>query len=273
MTSATDTRDQDTDTSAEESTPGTPESTIPNSKAADSKAADSKPADSTAADTKTAGVARGDDLADGGVKEFLNPRRHPVIAGISALCVAALVATVVLAVLLAGRSGELNEERDLNQDKATAERIAGDYAVGAATFGYDGLGTWATALKKGTSAQLTSRFDTAVSALTPLIQETQWKQTATLLAAKTTDIRGGQMVVQVFVSTHMTSTQVPGGLNTVTPYSITFERGGDWLITDVAGIAGAPQDGSPGTGQPNLVPTDTTSAPQQAPTSTPAPVP
>ena len=45
------------------------------------------------------------------------------------------------------------------------------------------------------------------------------------------------------------------------------------LARTVAGIAGAPQDGSPGTGQPNLVPTDTTSAPQQAPTSTPAPVP
>lgn len=120
--------------------------------------------------------------------------------------------------------------------------------------------------------QLTSRFDTAVEALTPLIQQTQWKQTARLLAATTTDIRGGQLVVQVFVSTHMTSTQVPGGLNTVTPYSITFERGGDWLITDVAGIAGAPQDGSPGTGQPNLVPTDTTPAPR-APASTPAPAP
>ena len=202
MTSATDTRDPDA--------PDAPETAVP---------------ETTSADAATSGagaavVARTDDIADGGVMEFLNPRRHPVIAGISALCVAALVATVVLAVLLAGRSGELNEERDLNQDKATAERIAGDYAVGAATFGYDGLGTWATALKKGTSAQLTSRFDTAVSALTPLIQETQWKQTATLLAAKTTDIRGGQMVVQVFVSTHMTSTQVPGGLNTVTPYSI-----------------------------------------------------
>ena len=267
MTSATDTRDPDSDTTAGVSTPDTAEATTP-----DIKSADTTTSGATTSDTKTAVIARTDDTADRGVKEFLNPRRHPVIAGVSALCVAALVATVVLAILLTGRSGELNDERNLSQDKATAERIAGDYAVGAATFGYDGLGTWATALKKGTSSQLTSRFDTAVSALTPLIQETQWKQTAKLLAAKTTDIRDGQMVVQVFVSTHMTSTQVPGGLNTVTPYSITFERGGDWLITDVAGIA-APQDGSPGTGRPDLVPADTTSTPQQAPTSAPAPTP
>ncbi|MGO3325088.1 hypothetical protein [Gordonia sp. (in: high G+C Gram-positive bacteria)] len=75
--------------------------------------------------------------------------------------------------------------------------------------------------------------------LTPLIQEVQWSQTAKLIAATTVDVRADrQFVVQVFVSTAMTSTQNPDGLNTVTPYTVTLDRDESWQITDVAGIVG-----------------------------------
>ncbi|MGV9826389.1 serine/threonine protein kinase [Gordonia sp. NPDC003429] len=195
----------------------------------------------------------------GELREYLNPRRHPVITAMSALCVAALIAVAVLASLLVTRSDDLTAARTLAQDKATAETVAGKYAVGAATFDYKDLKPWSASLKKGTAPELNSRFDVAVSTLTPLIQEVQWSQTAKLIAAKTVDIRSDrQFVVQVFVSTHMTSTQNPKGLNTVTPYTITLDRDDNWLITDVAGIAGAAQDGSAGDGTPDLAPQDST---------------
>ncbi len=189
--------------------------------------------------------------------EYLTVRRHPVVAAVSMLCVAALVAVGVLAYLLVQRSDDLAAERQLTADKQTAETIAGRYAVGAATFDFNNLQPWSAALKNGTAPELNSRFDVAVSTLTPLIQEVQWVQTAKLIAAKTVDIRADrQFIVQVFVSTHMTSTQNPKGLNTVTPYTITLDRDSKWLITDVAGIAGAAQDGSSGSGSPNLTQTD-----------------
>ncbi|MGW5522423.1 serine/threonine protein kinase [Gordonia sp. NPDC003950] len=209
--------------------------------------------------------------------ENLHPRRHPVIVGLVALSVAALVATTVLGILLSQRSDQLSAAEQLAADKAAAERVAGDYAVGAATFDFRDLTPWSTALKKGTAPELTSRFDVAVKTLTPLIQEVQWNQTARLIAATTVDVRADrQFVVQVFVSTHMTSTQNPAGLNTVTPYTVTLDRDDNWLITDVAGIADAAQDGSTGTGTPDLAPADS-AAPSQAPATpgatsmTPAP--
>lgn len=189
--------------------------------------------------------------------EYLTVRRHPVVAAVSMLCVAALVAVGVLAYLLVQRSDDLAAERQLTADKQTAETVAGKYAVGAATFDFNNLQPWSAALKNGTAPELNSRFDVAVSTLTPLIQEVQWVQTAKLIAAKTVDMRADrQFIVQVFVSTHMTSTQNPKGLNTVTPYTITLDRDSKWLITDVAGIAGAAQDGSSGSGTPNLTQTD-----------------
>lgn len=189
--------------------------------------------------------------------EYLTVRRRSVVAAVSMLCVAALVAVGVLAYLLVQRSDDLAAERQLTADKQTAETVAGKYAVGAATFDFNNLQPWSAALKNGTAPELNSRFDVAVSTLTPLIQEVQWVQTAKLIAAKTVDIRADrQFIVQVFVSTHMTSTQNPKGLNTVTPYTITLDRDSKWLITDVAGIAGAAQDGSSGSGTPNLTQSD-----------------
>ncbi|HEY9311267.1 serine/threonine protein kinase [Williamsia sp.] len=203
-------------------------------------------------------------------REYVNPRKHPVVAGVSLLCVVALVATIVFAVLFDRRSDELSSLQQLNKNTETAETIAGQYAVGAATFSYEDLKPWSAGLKQGTAEELNSRFDVAVTTLTPLIQEVQWSQTATLIAATTVDIRSDrQYVVQVFVSTQMTSTQNPAGLNTITPYTITLDRDDDWLITDVAGIAGTAQDGSTGDGTPDLAPT--TPAPPAAPTVPPTP--
>jgi Mce-associated membrane protein len=182
---------------------------------------------------------------------YLDPRKHRVIAALALVCALALVATAVLAALFVSRNSQLDDLRTLDADKQAAETVAGDYAVRAATFNYNDLKPWSDALKKGTAQPLHARFDVAVKTLTPLLQEVQWTQTATLVAAKTVDIRADrQFVVQVFVSTRMTSTQNPTGLNTITPYTITLDRDENWLITDVAGIGGVPQDGTtvPGLG-------------------------
>lgn len=201
--------------------------------------------------------------------DYSNPRRHPVIVGLVVVLIAALAGVAVLATLFASRADDLDSARNLNADKQTAEKTAGDYAVGAATFKFDDLDPWSAALKKGTAPELSSRFDVAVKTLSPLIQQVQWVQTARLIAAKTIDVRGDrQFVVQVFVSTHMTSTQNPNGLNTVTPYTITLDRSENWIITDVAGIDGAPQDGSAGSGL-----TSPTTATNGAPSGTDTPAP
>ncbi|MCH5644969.1 serine/threonine protein kinase [Gordonia sp. ABSL49_1] len=205
------------------------------------------------------------------LSENLNPRRHPVIVGMTVLCLAALVAAAVFGVLAYRSSKDLTAAENLTADKQSAERVAGDYAVGAATFDFKDLAPWSAALKKGTAPELASRFDVAVKTLTPLIQQVQWSQTAKLIAAKTIDVRADrQFVVQVFVSTHMTSTQNPNGLNTVTPYTITLDRDDNWLITDVAGIAGVAQDGSNGAGTPNLAPNDAASSNNSPTATTPA---
>lgn len=188
---------------------------------------------------------RGEHSADYGRRTGLDLRRHPWVTALVAFGVAAVVGVVVLGVLYARSNSDLQDLRAMEQNERTAESIAGDYAVGAATFDFRDLPAWSAALKTGTAGELNSRFDVAVKTLTPLIQEVQWVQTAELIAAKTVDVRAErQFVVQVFVSTQMTSTQNPGGLNTVTPYTITLDRDDDWLITDVAGIGGVAQDGS-----------------------------
>ncbi|WP_186290563.1 proline-rich domain-containing protein [Gordonia zhaorongruii] len=197
------------------------------------------------------------------IREYLDPRRHPVVCGLAFVCVAALIAMTVLAVLFTNRSDDLASMQQLDRDKAAAEKVAGEYAVGAATFKSDDLPAWSAALKKGTADELNSRFDTAVQTLTPLIQEVQWSQTAELISANTVDVRADrQFVVQVFVSTAMKSTQNPDGLNTVTPYTVTLDRDANWRITDVAGIGGVAQDGSAGQGMPDLTPNDGPAAPQ-----------
>ena len=170
------------------------------------------------------------------------------------------------------RNSQLHDLRTLDADKQAAETVAGDYAVRAATFNYNDLKPWSEALKKGTAQPLHARFDVAVKTLTPLLQEVQWTQTATLVAAKTVDIRADrQFVVQVFVSTRMISTQNPTGLNTITPYTITLDRGENWLITDVAGIGGVPQDGTsvPGVGGTSGRPTPPPAPAPPAPAPTP----
>lgn len=208
------------------------------------------------------------------VGEYLNPRKHPLVTGLLVLCVAALTAMTVLAVLFAQRDGELDDLQRLDRDKLAAETVAGKYAVDAATFDHQNLQPWLAALKNGTAEELDSRFDVAYKTLSPLILEVQWSQTAELIAAKNVDVRGDrQFVVQVFVSTRMTSNQNMDGLNTVTPYTITLDRDADWLITDVAGIAGVAQDGSTGTGLPSLEPTDQPPATDQPVPTTEQPVP
>lgn len=212
----------------------------PESAAAAAERKQAKKAKRKAAEQARIEQARAEAVAAAGTRW-----RQPWVVALTAVAVIAVIATAVLAVLFARSSSELSSLRTLNADKAAAETVAGDYAVGAATFTHTDLAPWAAALKKGTADELNSRFDVAVQTLTPLIQEVQWVQTAELIAAKTIDVRADRLfVVQVFVATAMTSTQNPGGLNTVTPYTITLDRDANWLITDVAGIGGVAQDGS-----------------------------
>lgn len=207
------------------------------------------------------------------LREFSNPRRNPVVVALAAVCLVAVLVSGVLAVLLDRRSDELAAARQATGDARTAEDIAGSYAVGAAQFDFRDLGPWADALVHGTAPELKVRFDVAVTTLTPLIQEVQWSQTAKLIAATTVDVRADrEYVVQVFVSTHMTSTQNPEGINTVTPYTITLDRDDDWVIADVAGIAGTAQDGSVGAGSPGA-PTTDSPAPGAGAHSGPVPAP
>ncbi|NNH70879.1 serine/threonine protein kinase [Nocardia uniformis] len=174
---------------------------------------------------------------------------------VAVVAILALVAvTITFAVLWRDASGRADGLEQQHADEATAERIAGQYAVGAASFDHRNLKPWVAALKSGTDTALTSRFDSAVETLTPLIREVQWVQTSKLIAATTLKHEGDTYVVQVFVSTSMTSTQNQEPVNTVTPYTLTVSGPPNWTITDVAGIAGTPQDGSTGTGQPDLTP-------------------
>lgn len=122
------------------------------------------------------------------------------------------------------------------QENKRAEDIATKYAVGAATVDYTNLGPWQKALVAGTTDQLAGQLKKAAAQMEQLFVPLQWNSTATPVGTVTKSNRDGVIVVNVFISMIIKSTQMPEGLPSTATYSVTVDKSRDWKISDVGGI-------------------------------------
>lgn len=199
------------------------------------------------------------------------PRPAAAVAGsgntvttvvITVAVIALMAATAIFGFLYFNTRGELNDMKAADADRAQAEKVAADYAVGASTFDYRDLGPWSGRLTNGVSPELKSKMEATVGAMNQLLQPLQWVSKGTIMDSVVNSQSGPVYKVSAYVKVEATNAQATAGREVVTVYNVTLNKDADWQITDVGGAV------QPG----GLVPSDSGAAP--APTSTvPAPAP
>ncbi len=163
--------------------------------------------------------------------------RRVVDVAVSQRVLGALLALSLIAVTLLGwgyvSRGETIHAAD---QRAHAEKVALDYATGAAEMNYKDLDAWRKRLVANTSPQMAGKLKEASTAMEQVIVPLQWSSTARPLAAKTQSEHDGIYTVTAFVSTLTKNTQAPDGVQSTATYNITVDSNQNWLITDVSGI-------------------------------------
>lgn len=122
------------------------------------------------------------------------------------------------------------------QDNAHAEKIALDYAVGAAGMNFKDLSAWKAKLVAGTTPELKDRLTKAATEMEQILVPLQWDSTAQPFVAKVHSETAGTYVVNAFVGVLTKSVQAPEGLQSTATYSITIDSNKDWQISDVGGV-------------------------------------
>lgn len=154
-----------------------------------------------------------------------------------ATLIAGLAASVgVLAWLYIGAKARVDEQARQAANNSHAERIALDYAVGAAKINVQELDTWKKHLGNGTTPELKEKLSSAANSMDQLLVPLQWNSTATPLAAKARSNTNGIYIVDTFVGVETKTIQAPDGLQSTATYSITIDSNHDWQISDVGGI-------------------------------------
>jgi hypothetical protein len=182
-----------------------------------------------------------------------------VVATVVAIAVVA--AAVVFGVLWHSKSNQLNDLRAAQDRRAEVEKVAGDYAVGAATIDYSNLATWEKAALKGLSPELTTKMQAAQQALQQVFTVVQWRSDAELMDAVVQSDSGDGKVYKVnaYIRVNSHSVQQPNGTSSNVVYAMTLgkNKNGDWEITEVGdnplsvgGQSAEPQTG--GTAAPAL---------------------
>lgn len=169
----------------------------------------------------------------------LRGRRAMAAAGIAMVVVALAIATGIFAYLYQDARSDLAQEQSSATSVAHAEKVALDYATGAAQMGYQDLGAWNKRLTAGTSPELASKLTTASSAMQQVIVPLQWNSTASPIAAQVKSHDGSTYVVSAFVSVMTKNAQAPDGVQSTASYTVTMDSSKNWLITDVGGLDGA----------------------------------
>lgn len=120
-----------------------------------------------------------------------------------------------------------------------AEKVALDYAVGAADMSYTDIPGWVNRLTAGTTPELTATLKQAATATEQVIVPMQWVSTPTPLAAKVKSSKDGVYTLLAFVGITTRSTQTPDGIQSTAVYTIDIDSNRDWIITSVGGAATA----------------------------------
>lgn len=189
--------------------------------------------DNEHAPRKGEGEARGKDA----------PRRQFSIT-LRSLAAASVVAVLISAVgvlgwLYFGARQNLAEQARQSENRAHAEQVALDYAVGAAAMSYEDLSSWKAKLVAGTSPELKERLSKAATSMEQILVPLEWSSTARALAGKVRSVQGDVYVVDSFVSVMTKTMQAPEPLQSTATYSVTIDGGHDWQITDVGGVGNA----------------------------------
>ncbi|BAH50052.1 hypothetical protein [Rhodococcus opacus] len=164
------------------------------------------------------------------------PLRSVVAGGLVAVLVVALAA---LGWQLRSTTDELDQLHDAAANKQQAERIALDYATGAAEMDFRDLPAWRTRLTAGTSPELSNRLTQAATSMEQIIAPLQWTSTAQPISAKAEPGPDGTYSVDCFVSVLTKNSQAPDGLQSTATYEMTVDGGNDWKITEISGIDSA----------------------------------
>jgi Mce-associated membrane protein len=164
------------------------------------------------------------------------PLRSVVIGGLVAVLVVALA---VLGWQLRSTTHELDQLHDAAASTQQAERIALDYATGAAEMDFRDLPAWRTRLTAGTSPELSNRLTQAATSMEQIIAPLQWTSTAQPISAKAEPGPDGTYSVDCFVSVLTKNSQAPDGLQSTATYKMTVDSGNEWKITEISGIDSA----------------------------------
>jgi Mce-associated membrane protein len=216
--------------------------TEPNSTNTDDEAVAGGP-DTAVDDSSLAGHAAGDAASTAAKRSRLAAIRGARL-GIGRLIVGvvmiALIATVgVLGYMLSERNDTIDSMTSDAAGSARAEKVALEYATGAAQMDFNDLGAWNKRLTAKTSPELTKKLTDASSAMEQVILPLQWKSTASPIAAQIKSHNGSAYVVTAFVSVMTKNAQAPDGVQSTASYTVTLDGSKDWLITDVGGLDSA----------------------------------
>ncbi|MXP20541.1 hypothetical protein GIY30_04105 [Gordonia sp. HNM0687] len=186
--------------------------------------------------------------------------------GISLLIVALVAALGTFIYRDMSARSDLDAMTSEAADSATAEDVAGRYAVSAATLDYQDLTPWIAAMKDGVSPELQKKYDVIGQAMEQIITPLRMQTTAELVLAKTQEVNGDMFRVDAVVDVDTKSVQTPDGGSAVAVYTVTLDRSQNWLITEVGDPTGAIPGGL-GEAAPD------SGAPESAPAPAPSPAP
>ncbi|WP_308015210.1 hypothetical protein [Nocardia coffeae] len=157
----------------------------------------------------------------------------------AALAVAGLIAASVLAWSLVSVRHELSDRDHTAADRAHAQQVATDYAVGASTIDFHDLNAWQVKLKAHTAPPLANKFDATAPKLQDILVPLQWTSTANPIGSVVSSDNGGVYKVNVFLNVSSTNAQTPNGAQTTVTYDVTVDGNNNWQITDVGGMDAA----------------------------------
>jgi hypothetical protein len=163
---------------------------------------------------------------------------------VETLVVAVVVLALVVLVAVVGwqlhaKSNDLDAVHRQASDRANAERVALEYAMGAAEMDFHDLAAWRGRLTKGTTPELANRLGQAAMSMEQIISPLQWTSSSKPIAAKVRSEQNGAYSVDCFVNVITKNSQAPDGINSTATYRLTIDSNHNWVITDIAGIDSA----------------------------------
>ncbi|MFE0750808.1 hypothetical protein [Gordonia sp. NPDC058843] len=172
------------------------------------------------------------------------------------ILIGAVAVLVVGAMALLGwqwmsASDEVDRLEATAADNAAAEKVALDYATGAADMSFENPDEWRTLLTKGTSPELSERLRRASTQMEQLLRPLQWSSTAQPIAAKVESVDGDTYQVVAFVNVQTTNVQAPSGIESTATYRVTMDKSQNWLITAISSTGSNLDADSAGNGDPD----------------------